>query len=410
MPDRSSKGLKILIIGAGAVGSVVARQLARERNVAKVTCIDRDVRRARAFLKGCGKKVRLVKGDVRTMADIERVGKGSTIIVNAGLPVLNRVIMGGALRVGAHYQDMCSHLADLKNAEQLRFHKDFKAAGLRALFNTGVAPGITNLLAADLAEQFDEVDEVRFRLIEDQDATRPIFTWSPTVLFDELMAPPLVYRDRRFRLIEPFSELETYDFPQPFGARRVYSIYGDEVATLPRYLRCRAVDMKSGGADIDFGAALYHAGVLSTKRVTFRGRRLVPFDFFARLASGVPTPEDTIALVRDGVVRNAYLVVSVEVTGTARRRKRRSRITAVYPNLKEILRRAPGATYISWPTAISAVAFTRALMRYEQPGVIPPEALPPELRARVRHDLEARGVSFEESSSTVRASRRRAGA
>ena len=407
MSASREAGLRVLVVGAGAVGSFVARQLARETNVSMVTCIDRDVRRAKAFLKGTGKKIRFAKVDVRTMKDIERAGKGSSIVLNAGLPNLNRVIMGGALRLGAHYQDMCSHLADLKNAEQLEFHKAFRDAGLRALFNTGVAPGITNLLAADLVEQFDEVDEIRFRLIEDQDSTRPIFTWSPTVLFDELMAPPLVYRKRRFRLVEPFSEPEQYEFPQPFGSRRVFNIYGDEVATIPRYLRCQSVDMKSGGADIDFGAALFHAGVLSRKRVTYQGRRLVPFDFFARLASAVPTPEATVALVRDGVIRNAHLVVSVEVTGIVRRRKRKARITAVYPDLKEILRRAPGATYISWPTAISAAAFTRALIRHDQPGVIPPEALPAELRARVRHDLELRGVSFEETISNVRAVRKR---
>ena len=407
MAVKRSAGLQVLIVGAGAVGSVVARLLSRERGVQSITCVDRDVRRARAFLKGTGKKVRFARGDVRTMGDVEKVGAGSSIVINAGLPNLNRVIMGGALRIGAHYQDLCSHLADLKNAEQLRFHDAYRKAGLRALFNTGVAPGLTNLLAADLAERFDEVDQIRFRLIEDQDATRPIFTWSPTVLFDELMAPPLVYRKRRFRLVEPFSEPEQYEFPPPFGSRRVFNIYGDEVATIPKYLRCQGVDMKSGGADIDFGAALFHAGVLSTKRVTFRGRRLVPFDFFARLASAVPTPEATMALVRDGVVRNANLVVSVEVTGTVRRRKRLARVTAVYPDLKEILRRAPGATYISWPTAISAVAFTRALIRHDRPGAIPPEALPAELRARVRHDLELRGVHFAETSSNVRAIRRR---
>jgi saccharopine dehydrogenase (NAD+, L-lysine-forming) len=392
----------VLVIGAGAAGSVIARLLARERGIAAVTCVDRNVRRARAFLKGHGRKVRLVKGEVRAAVDVERLGRGSTVVVNAGLPTLNRVILAGALRLGAHYQDLCSHLADLKNAEQLRYDGQFRRAGLRALFNTGVAPGLTNLLAADLASRFDEVDDILFRLIEDQDSTRPIFTWSPTVLFDELVAPPLVYRKRRFRLVEPFSDPEQYPFPAPFGSRQVFTIYGDEIATIPRYLRCRRADMKSGGADIDFGAALYHAGVLSTRRVTFRGRRLVPFDFFARLAGVVPTPDVTLALVRSGAIRNAHLVVAVEVTGKARGRRRRGRIAAVYPDLKAILRRSPGATYISWPTAISAVAFTRALLRHDEPGAIPPEALPATLRARVRRDLERQGVSFEETLSDLR--------
>ena len=50
MPTSSrsrERGLQMTIIGAGAVGSVIARLLTRERNVASVTCVDRDIRRAR---------------------------------------------------------------------------------------------------------------------------------------------------------------------------------------------------------------------------------------------------------------------------------------------------------------------------------------------------------------------------
>jgi len=41
---------KILIVGAGAVASVISSELAKERNISRIICATNDVKRARHFI------------------------------------------------------------------------------------------------------------------------------------------------------------------------------------------------------------------------------------------------------------------------------------------------------------------------------------------------------------------------
>src|SRR3989338_2569184 len=195
--------MKILLIGAGAVGSVISKYLNKDDEIAEKA-------------------------------------RGVNLIINVSLPRFNENILEAALRVGAHYQDLASELADLKTAEQLKFVERFKEAGLTALINTGVAPGITNLLAREAADKLDTVEEIHFRCVEEQKASEFIFAWSAETTLDDLTAPPLVFRNGVFLLTKPFEDSEEYEFPEPFGKRHAFSIYGDEVATVPLMLKaCR---------------------------------------------------------------------------------------------------------------------------------------------------------------------------
>lgn len=340
--------------------------------------------------------------DASRSADVVRAADGANLVINAGLPDFNVKIMAAALRVGAHYQDMCSHLRDLRHAEQLRLHPRFKNAGLTALVNTGVAPGLTNLLAAELADGFDRVRRIGIRLLEDQDATTPVMSWSPRVIIDELSAPPLVYRGGRFALAEPFGEPTTFEFPKPFGPRRVVTIYGDEVATIPLYIKVGRVDMKSGGTDIDLGASLYAAGVLGGRPVSVGREKIAPRAFFERIAPKVPNPEEMRRLVKEGSVRNSWLLAAVDAEGVAGGRSTTRAVTAIFPDLRAVMRRRPGATYVSYPTALCAAAFSRIIPSIGKPGVFPPEALEASLRQRVLDDLRRAGVKFVRRAESKR--------
>jgi saccharopine dehydrogenase-like NADP-dependent oxidoreductase len=398
--------MRIFIIGAGAVGSALAGMLAKEHGRRNVWCGDRDPVRAGRFM-AAGDGSRLVRVDASRPRDVARAAKGADLVVNAGLPDFNANVMTAALAAGAHYQDMCSHLKDLRHAEQLRFRARFKKAGRVALINTGVAPGLTNLLAADLADGFDRVRRIGIRLLEEQDAAAPVMSWSPRVIIDELSATPLVFRNGSFGFAEPFGDAETFRFPAPFGPRRVVAIYGDEVATIPLYLRVDDVDMKSGGTDIDFGAALHAAGMFGAAPVAVGRERIAPRDFFERVAPKVPTPAEMARLVKEGSVRNSWLLAAVEAEGVASGRAASRVVTAVFPDLRETMRRRPGATYVSYPTALCAAAFSKAIPRIASPGVIPPEALAPSLRRRVVEDLRAQGVRFVRGRSGKARGRRR---
>ena len=391
--------MRVLLVGAGAVASVVSRHFARDRGISKIICAARNIKRAKQFLDLKERKLMLIGLDASRIGAIAKAARGVDLIVNASLPAFNENILTAALKVHANYQDLASRLLDLKTVEQLKFHARFKKAKLVGLINTGVAPGVTNLLARGAADKLDEVRAIRFRLLEEQKASELIFAWSAETILDELTAPPLVYENGKFIFTKPFSDQEDYQFPSPFGQRQMFSIYGDEVATIPRYIKVRRVDFKSSGTDIELAKALYRLGLFNKKPIVFAGRQIIPVKFFSKLAPKVPTPEEMRRMIKSGVVENAVFVAVVEVEGKQAGRKITIKTSAVFPDLKEISKKFFGATYISYPTGTAAYAFAKIIPKIRTCGVFPPEALSSELRKEVLRELEGRNITINESYS-----------
>lgn len=390
--------MNILIVGAGAVASVLTKYLIKDRSISKIICGSKDIKRARQFISREG-KVKLISLDASRPAEIIKVARGANLIINASLPRFNENIMMAALKVGAHYQDLASQLADLKTPEQLKFHNQFKKAKLVGLVNTGVAPGITNLLAREAVDKLDSVEEIRLRLLEEQKASELIFAWSVETTLDDLTAPPLVYQNGKFIFTKPFGDQETYQFLHPLGKRQMFSIYGDEVATLPRYLKVKNVNFKSSGTDIEFAKAIYRLGLFNKKPISFGGRSIIPVKFFSKLAPKVPSPEEIRGMIKRGVVENAIFVAVVEVEGKQAGRKMLIKTSAIFPDLKSIPRSFFGATYISFPTGTAAYAFSKIIPKIRAYGVFPTEALKADLRKEVLVELESRGIVINESYS-----------
>ncbi len=390
--------MRVLIIGAGGVGSVLARALASDRAIEDVVCATDDLWRAREFLRGS--RVRTVKIDAGNENAVAKCAKGFDLVVNASLPQFNLTIMRAALRANAHYQDLCSHIQDRKTAEQLQLHKRFQKAGRVALINTGAAPGISNLLARNAADMLTSIRSIKIRTIEDQQGDA-VFAWSPAIAVDAAVSPPLTYQSGKFQHVKNFDGLEDYAFPEPYGERRVVSIFGDEVSTIPLYIDTEHVDMKACGADIDVARALFNLGQFDERSVRVGDVTVQPKEVFLRSAPQVPSPKDMRKLLREGRIERADLVVSIEAKGKKNKTSRCIRLTAAFPDLRGISRRFPGATYIAYATGIAAAGFARTLPMVDQPGVFPPEALSKDVRRNVITFLRRRGVRFVRQVRTV---------
>ena len=372
---------------------MVTALLSKDKEFSDIICGTNDIKRARTFIKP-HPKVSVEKVDASKTADVARLAKNADIILNASLPNFNCGIMEAAIKVGANYQDLCSWLQDLKTPEQLRHDKTFKKAGLVGLINTGASPGITNMFAAEAADQLDRVNDIKIRLLEEQRAHEFIFSWSPAVTFDEFASPPLVYKNRKFVFTKPFGDAEDYTFPAPFGKKCAYRIYGDEVSTLPLYIKAKNVDYKAAGADIEFAKALSTLGLFRKQPVQVKGANVTPVELFTKIAPPVPTPKELIRLVKKNIIENAILVTVVELTGTKNGKKKSVRKALCYPDIKEITHRMPGATYVSYPTGIAAAAFAKSIQHIHKTGVFPPEALDKKTRAYVLDTLMNLGITL----------------
>ncbi len=375
--------MRIFILGAGATGSLLAQLLERQGHT--VWCGDRDPVRARRFL---GKKsvIPVAEVNARNLRGIVKAAKGCQLIVNASASVFNEIVIRAALRLRAHYLDLSSHLTRHPfHSEQFRYTKRFEEKNRSAVINAGAAPGLTNLLVKRAADLLDEVHAVHIRLYESSESDDPISQWSPEVSFDEAISHPRVYRGGKFALAKRFSEVEKFRFVDPVGAGRVVLCAQDEVATLPRFIPMKELDVKIGGNEIDRLRRWHKQGKLSKSH----GLRKKHFP-------DTHSPRKIAALIRQGILQNARFAAAVLVRGVKRSTTKEDahlliRSDVLFPSLYTIRKQGRFTTPVAYATAHVAALFVKFFPK-EESGVFAPECLPVELRRAIvsgvrAHDL-----------------------
>jgi hypothetical protein len=370
--------MRIFVLGAGASGSLLAHFVARQGH--QVTCGDRDPDRARRFL---GKKsaIPVVHANVRNLRSVVRAARGCHLLINASPAKFNESALRAALRLRAHYLDLSAHMVrNPFKAEQLRYSRRFEEKRRAAVINAGVAPGLTNLLAARCAEMLDQVETIHIRLYESSEGDGPVSQWSAEGLFDEAVSHPRVYRDGRFHLAKRFSEPERFRFPAPIGEASVVLAAQDEVGTLPHHLKLRELDVKIGGNEIDRLRRWHREGKLQ------RSRGLVSSRF-----PRTPTPRQVARMIKAGKLQNARFAAAVLAMGTRKELPLEIRWDVTFPTLYQIRMRGLSITPIAYATAQMAALFVRYFPR-ELSGVFAPETLPSEVRREILQAARSRGL------------------
>ena len=384
--------MRIFVLGAGATGSLLAQLLERQGHT--VWCGDRDPQRARRFL---GKKstIAVTEVNARNLRGIVKAAKGCQLIVNASASVFNEIVLRAALRLRAHYVDLSSHLTRHPfRAEQFRYVKKFEEKNRTALINTGAAPGLTNLLVKRAADLLDEVAAVHIRLYESTESDDPISQWSPEVSFDEAVSHPQIYRSGKFQLGKRFSEIEKFRFADPIGSARVVLAAQDEVATLPRCIPMRDLDVKIGGNEIDRLRRWHKQGRLSRSRGMARHH-------FPETSS----PRMIAKLIRQGILQNARFAAATLVKGMKRGKKEDQQLLmrsdCTFPTLYQIRQQGRYTTPVAFATAHIAALFIKYLPR-DLAGVFAPEMLPAETRRAILAGIRNHNIRVKHKTTVLR--------
>src|SRR6267142_4588402 len=384
--------MRIFVLGAGATGSLLAQLLDRQGHT--VWCGDRDPIRARRFL---GKKssIPIAEVNARNLRGIVKAATGCQLIINASASVFNEIVIRAALRLRAHYMDLSSHLTrNPFQSEQFRYAKRFEEKNRAAVINAGAAPGLTNLLVKRAADLLDEVISVQIRLYESSESDDPISQWSPEVSFDEAVSHPRIYRNGKFKLAKRFSEIEKFRFMDPVGAARVVLAAQDEVATLPRFIPMRDLDVKIGGNEIDRLRRWQKQGKLSKSRGMAKLR-------FPQTSS----PRMIAKLIRQGVLQNARFAAAVLVRGKKRGKKEDLhlliRSDCLFPTLYQIRRKGLFTTPVAFATAHVAALFIKFFPR-ELAGVFAPEMLPAETRRAILAGIRDNSIHITHKTTVLK--------
>jgi saccharopine dehydrogenase (NAD+, L-lysine-forming) len=383
--------LKFLIIGVGAVGQVIAAHLARDPEVSQVVLGDISLDRAKTVAEWLkSKKASAVKVDAGDRNDLTKAIGQVDVVINATVPRYNMLIMDAALKSNVHYIDLASDIPYDSVRKQLSFSDKWKDAGLTAIMGLGEDPGISNLLARQLADKMDRVDEIRVRDGDNSVSKEFAFPclFSPDVLIDEVLNRPEIFKDGSLCRLSPLSGEEVYRFPEPVGPLTIYFVDHEEPETLSKFIDkgIRYADFKLALSPefVQMLKILKQLNLTSKEPINVKGVKIAPKDV---LLSLIPKPADLAGKVE------GYSCISVEVAG--RKAGKKMRILAyTYLSNQEAYKKY-GVTATSYltgtPPAVGAVMLAKGDIKVR--GVIPPECLNPKpLLAKI----EKKGIRITE--------------
>jgi saccharopine dehydrogenase (NAD+, L-lysine-forming) len=380
--------VRILVVGAGGVGSAVAAVSRRRSFFEHMTLADVDVARAQRAVEPFDEPdrfsaARVDASDERALVELARETRADAIL-NATDPRFNPQIFTAAFEARCTYLDMAMTLSephperpyeepgvklgDAQFAEDERW----RDAGLLALLGIGVEPGLSDVFARYAADHlFSSIDEIGVRdganLVVEGYAFAPTFSIWTTI--EECLNPPLVWeRDRGWFTTEPFSEPEVFDFPEGIGPVECVNVEHEEVVLIPRELDCRRVTFKYGLGDefIQVLRTLNLLGLDSKEPVRVGDTEVAPRDVVAAVLPDPATLGDRMT----GKTCAGTLVTGVGKDGDER---------AVYlyhvADNEESMREY-GSQAVVWQTAINPVIALELLAdgSWKGTGVRGPEA------------------------------------
>ena len=241
--------MRITIIGAGSIGSAVARHLAARDDVDEIRVCDSGSRMLTHLHDTVqSKKVRSYQVDGRDDSVLKPILKGSNCIIGCASPLINPGLARMSLEVGSHFCDPGGNEDVVR--EELELAHDARERGIWIVPNCGLAPGLINMLCLLGIDQFDRVDSAQLRVGDVPVEPEPPFNFRLSVsarkLIDDYTMPAFEIRDGELRETEPLMNVELIRFRDPFGTLEAFSTAGS-LLTLANQLsgRVRNLDMKT---------------------------------------------------------------------------------------------------------------------------------------------------------------------
>jgi saccharopine dehydrogenase (NAD+, L-lysine-forming) len=284
--------MRLLILGAGGVGSAAVLIAARRSFLTGVVVADYDVSRAeRAAAAAADARFVAARLDASDQAAIAALIAEQRIdaVLGATDPRFTMPIFRAALAAGIHYVDMAMSLSQphpsdpytktgLKlGDEQFDLAEQWAASGHIALVGMGVEPGLADVFARYAADKlFAEIDEAGVRdganlVVEGFDFAPSFSIWTT---IEECLNPPVIYEKARgWFTTAPFSEAETFVFPEGIGPVECVNVEHEEVLLIPRWVDAKRVTFKYGlGQEfIDVLTTLHKLGLDRTEPVPVAG-------------------------------------------------------------------------------------------------------------------------------------------
>lgn len=294
---------RVLIIGAGGVGSVVAHKCAMNSDVftdiilasrtqAKCDRIAAEVQEMH------GVTIRTDQVDADIAANVVALIQQyePKLVINVALPYQDLPIMDACLETRTHYLDTANYepkdVAKFEYSWQWAYKERFEQAGIMALLGCGFDPGATQVFTAYAAKH--HFDEMHYLDIVDCNAGNHgkafATNFNPEINIREITQPGRYWENGEWIEIPAMSQHKPIDYPE-IGPKESYVLYHEELESLvknfPTLKRARFW-MTFGQAYLTHLEVLQNVGMTSIQPINFQGQQIVPLEF---LKAVLPAPD-----------------------------------------------------------------------------------------------------------------------
>ncbi|WP_165041930.1 saccharopine dehydrogenase family protein [Dysgonomonas sp. ZJ709] len=372
---------KILIIGAGGVGTVVAHKVAQNSDVfTEIMLASRTKSKCDAIAQAIGgNKIQTAKVDADDVEDLKRLFNSfkPELVINVALPYQDLTIMDACLACGVNYLDTANYEpkdeAKYEYGWQWAYQDRFKEAGLTAILGCGFDPGVTSVFTAYAAKHhFDEIHYLDIVDCNAGDHGKAFATnFNPEINIREVTQKGKYWENGEWIETEPHEIHKPLNYPN-IGPKESYVIYHEELESLvknfPTLKRARFW-MTFGQEYLTHLRVIQNIGMARIDPVIYNGVEIVPIQF---LKAVLPDP---------GELGENYIgetSIGCRIKGL---KDGKERTYYVYNNCShEAAYKETGAQGVSYttgvPATIGAIMFMKGLWR--KPGVYNVEEFNPD--------------------------------
>jgi saccharopine dehydrogenase-like NADP-dependent oxidoreductase len=369
---------RIVVLGGGLVGRVMALDLAREPDL-HVTVAERDASTL-GRLKADGLAVTPL--DLADDAAVRRAIAAADVVVGAAPGHMGFRLLRLVIEEGKPYADIAFMPEDF-----LELDARARERGVTAVVDCGVAPGLSNLLCGRAEHGFERVE--RMLILVGGLPKRRVWPFEYRVVFsgvdviEEYLRPARWVEGGRLVTRPALTDVEPVDLPR---VGTVEAFNTDGLRSLAQTLHAPNMKEKTlrWPGHVEKMRMLRETGFLSLEAIDVGGARVRPYDVTTRLlfdAWHLAEGEADLTVMR------------IEATGTLGGRDT-TWTWDLYDEADPVTGYHSMARTTGFPCAIAARMLARGELR--RPGVQPPERLADDDRffERMLQELSARGVTL----------------
>ncbi len=293
---------KVLIIGAGGVGTVVANKVAQNHNIfteimlasrtkSKCDAIAEDVK------KRTGVTIKTAKVDADSVPELAKLMNDykPELVINVALPYQDLTIMDACLEAGVNYLDTANYepkdVAKYEYKWQWAYRDRFEKAGLTAILGCGFDPGVTSVFTAYAAKHhFDEIHQLDIVDCNGGDHGKAFATnFNPEINIREVTQKGKYYKDGEWIETEPHEIHKPLTYPN-IGPKESYVIYHEELESLVKNfpsIKQARFWMTFGQEYLTHLRVIQNIGMARIDEIDYNGQKIVPIQF---LKAVLPDP------------------------------------------------------------------------------------------------------------------------